>query len=546
MHSEGARNGVAAEPPVRFARRMQAYAPFGLVVLAVALGIGLPTWWLDGSVQRANAYTIATVAELKATAFDAWFAQRLASAGQLATYASLGDMYVTLREHGDLAAQDALRTLLQQFAVGNGFTSITVLDEHGVVLSTADDPAGDDLLLAYRGAGADGVRADGPRVPAIQAYRDDRGRVHVDVLTTLAVPLGTPTPRVVCHTASSDVFPLHASVWITPEYTGRVVLFRRTGDVIDGLAYAGAAPRDTPAAWQLPSDDDTRIAVLLTGGQSEPLSVTEGLDERGERVLGAGRAIEGSDWFVLAQVPREHAMAGAHRLRWSAGALAAATLGASVFGLGWGRQRRRFDTLDQVRRSQAERLHTLQLLQNLAASSTDAIFTKDRDGRYTLFNDAAGRFVGRPAAAVLGLDDTALFPPDEAARIREHDQRAIVEERVVSVEETLSTALGERAFLSTRGPLRDATGAVIGVFGISRDVTERSRAEAESRAHRLALQRTVEELERFNRVMVGREVAMIALKRHVNALATRLGEPAPYPDAEQLGDALSTVEGTDA
>jgi hypothetical protein len=53
------------------------------------------------------------------------------------------------------------------------------------------------------------------------------------------------------------------------------------------------------------------------------------------------------------------------------------------------------------------------------------------------------------------------------------------------------------------------------------DITARKVAEA-------ALRERNEELERFNRATVGRELDMIALKREVNALAQELGRPPPY------------------
>ncbi|MFZ4536625.1 PAS domain S-box protein [Propionivibrio sp.] len=141
--------------------------------------------------------------------------------------------------------------------------------------------------------------------------------------------------------------------------------------------------------------------------------------------------------------------------------------------------------LDQARtvslrelEAQKEKTRTKQLLDVIADSSTDAIFAKDMEGRYLLFNRETARIIGKTAEQALGCDDTALFPPAQAAMIRANDRRAIAENRINTYEETLSTSDGERTFLATKGPLRDEDGRDIGIFGISRDITERKKAEA--------------------------------------------------------------------
>lgn len=74
------------------------------------------------------------------------------------------------------------------------------------------------------------------------------------------------------------------------------------------------------------------------------------------------------------------------------------------------RQRRALVTAAEVQRSQEERLRALNLLGAIADGSNDAIFAKDLEGRYILFNRAAGRFVGQAPEDVLGRDDRAIFP----------------------------------------------------------------------------------------------------------------------------------------
>ena len=125
----------------------------------------------------------------------------------------------------------------------------------------------------------------------------------------------------------------------------------------------------------------------------------------------------------------------------------------------------------------AEKQNVLQLLEAIANSSDDAIFAKDAEGRYLLFNRAASRFVGKPVEEVLGRDDRAIFPPEQAAQLMREVRELIKAKNPITQEEMLTTPHGQRVFLATKGPLRDADGIVIGIFGISRDITDRKRDE---------------------------------------------------------------------
>lgn len=128
-----------------------------------------------------------------------------------------------------------------------------------------------------------------------------------------------------------------------------------------------------------------------------------------------------------------------------------------------------------------ERLRTQQLIEAIAEGSDDAMFAKDRDGRYILFNRAASEFVGKPAAAVLGRDDHAIFPPEQAEMLLASGRTVIEKNITFTAEEHLTTPAGKRVFLATKGPLRDADGHVIGIFGIARDITEYNTFEAQLR-----------------------------------------------------------------
>jgi PAS domain S-box-containing protein len=133
------------------------------------------------------------------------------------------------------------------------------------------------------------------------------------------------------------------------------------------------------------------------------------------------------------------------------------------------------------RRVEEELRRTCELLRAVADGVSDAIYVKDPSGKYLLFNNAASRLTGKSTAEVLGRDDTAIFDGDSVRVVMEGDRRVMMAGVAETKEVELTAGGVTRIYLSTKAPYRDEQGKIVGVIGIARDITERKRADEQSR-----------------------------------------------------------------
>jgi len=153
---------------------------------------------------------------------------------------------------------------------------------------------------------------------------------------------------------------------------------------------------------------------------------------------------------------------------------------------------RLFVVQNQLLISTREQEKSLALLQGITEGTTDAIFVKDLQGRYLMMNPAGARLLGRTVPEVLGKNDKELFDPAIGRYIMERDREVIAAGETQTYEEFGTAAGVTRLYSATKGPYRDSSGAVIGLLGICRDITDRKRAEEEIRQSQQKLQMHIE------------------------------------------------------
>jgi PAS domain S-box-containing protein len=139
--------------------------------------------------------------------------------------------------------------------------------------------------------------------------------------------------------------------------------------------------------------------------------------------------------------------------------------------------------IDDLKRTSAELGRTSALLRLIGDSSPDLIFAKDRGSRLLYANPAAQRVMERPLNEVLGKADTEWAT--DIARAKEamaNDRRVVSTGETLDVDEVITGSDGQTLYYrSVKAPLRNPAGEIIGLVGITSDITKRRAAEERER-----------------------------------------------------------------
>lgn len=150
---------------------------------------------------------------------------------------------------------------------------------------------------------------------------------------------------------------------------------------------------------------------------------------------------------------------------------------------------------ERTRRQVAELDARRSLLLNLVRSIPDLVWLKDTDGVYLACNAPFERFFGAAEADIVGKTDADFVSAEQAALFRENDFLAMTSGQPHTNEEWLTFAgsAERRLFETIKSPMMDRQGEVIGVLGVSRDITEREKAAQELQRLRHHLTELVDE-----------------------------------------------------
>ena len=133
------------------------------------------------------------------------------------------------------------------------------------------------------------------------------------------------------------------------------------------------------------------------------------------------------------------------------------------------------DTAEMLAREQVA--GQVRLLRQLVEETADLVFVKDREGHYVLANPASARVAGHAVEEILGHTDDEVFPAPQARALRDADRRIMTTGANEIYDESFEVEGQIRHFSTAKMPFRAEDGRPIGVIGVSRDITDRKRAE---------------------------------------------------------------------
>jgi PAS domain S-box-containing protein len=168
-----------------------------------------------------------------------------------------------------------------------------------------------------------------------------------------------------------------------------------------------------------------------------------------------------------------------------------------------------------------EQKRASQYARSLIEASLDPLVTISPEGKITDVNAALVDVTGVSREGLIGTDFSDYFTEPEKAR--EGYRRVFSQGAVTDYPLTIRHKNGRVVnVLYNASVYRDSSGTVLGVFAAARDVTARKKAEDELAEQRNRELERLAELERFQKLTVGRELKMIELKKEIAELKAAL------------------------
>jgi PAS domain S-box-containing protein len=190
------------------------------------------------------------------------------------------------------------------------------------------------------------------------------------------------------------------------------------------------------------------------------------------------------------------------------------------------------EDITERRLTEIERVRQAGLIESLLDSIPDIIFFKDTEGNYLGCNPSFVELTGKPKNEITGQDDCSLFDRESAALFMLHDHEVLREQKPYHSEGWVRYPDGRKVLIDIlKTPYFSGDGSLIGILGISRDITRRKQAE----------EAVLKSSQKFEAIILASPdgIGMISLDGKIQLLSDKLAMMYGY-SVEQKDEYLGT------
>lgn len=180
----------------------------------------------------------------------------------------------------------------------------------------------------------------------------------------------------------------------------------------------------------------------------------------------------------------------------------------------------------ELKRAEQGRAEEHNLLCTLMDNLPDCIYIKDSQSRFVMGNSALACSVGVTSpSALIGKTDFDFYPHELASKYYADEQEIMRSgQGLIDHEEQVVHQMTGRAIwnLTTKVPWRDSSGDIVGILGISRDITDRRQAEEDLKAANQQLRATEQQLKAANQQLRADEQQLKAINQQLKGAEQQL------------------------
>ena len=393
--------------------------PWGFAVLFLTLVLGFilagRIYYVDqrDQIKQEQHIQLASIADLKVAQISQWRTERMADGKSIAKDPFLLQSMDEMRRNRNVQSnQFRIAQWLHSYSEEYGYEKIILLDLAGKSLSLDGSKAQlgshDKTILQEAYSLKKEVFSDLHR-------EEGNERIVCDIIVPCITTSGT-FERVIGAVllridASHFLFPL-VRTWPSSSKTSEALLVERDGDQILYLNELRHA-RSAPLELRIPMNN-LRLLGAMAVSDSEGLA--EGIDYRGEPVLGALRKIPNSPWRLIAKVDQEEVYASIQERSQIVVVFVVLIIVAagSIIGLVWRHQRSVFyrSNLDLELKRRAIEEQAEQRFRTLIENANDMIIVTNPDGLVVFVSPSVQRELGYSMGELAGMKFDELIHPE--------------------------------------------------------------------------------------------------------------------------------------